>query len=85
MTRIEDHVLYYFADCPFYINVRNFLEENDLSIEGHDMDEEVEARNFVTIKTGDFAQSPALYIKNENKILLESEDIIAYLKENFVH
>lgn len=83
MKKIENHILYRLGYCPFWMKVRIFLEGHDLEIETIDMEADKEAYDFVKEKGG-IDQSPALYIKEEDKIIYESDEIIRYIKDNFI-
>lgn len=73
--------LYYKPTCPYCVKVLNYMGENNIeTIELLNVDEIDTLRAELTEKGGK-AQVPALEI--DGKIMYESSDIVAYLKENF--
>ncbi|WP_100066118.1 glutaredoxin family protein [Miniphocaeibacter massiliensis] len=80
MPKLE---LYYMDICPFSQKVLRFMSENNLNdkillkeIRLNDYDRET------LINVGGKEQVPCLFI--DGKPLYESDDIIAYLKENIL-
>lgn len=73
--------LYHLQHCPFSKRVRDFIEENGIKdqVEYFDVAEDSDAYKRLLSKTGG-RQVPCLFI--EGRPLLESEDIVAWLKEN---
>ena len=77
MTR--DLVLYKMQSCPFCVRVMDFIDENGLDIKTKDIVENLSFRDEL-IETGGKSQVPCLIV--DGKPLYESNDIIAWLKEN---
>lgn len=74
--------LYYFEACPFCQNVLNIIDELHLSdqITFRDTVQNPEHRDTL-IQLNGSSQVPCLVV--DGKPMLESDDIIAYLKENY--
>lgn len=77
---MENLKLYYKPTCPYCLKVLRYMDENKIEIELLNVDEIDTLRAELTEKGGK-AQVPALEI--DGKIMYESSDIVAYLKENF--
>ena len=75
--------LYHFESCPYCRKVRNFIDKNHLKsqIVYHDTHQDSAAAERL-LKMNDDSQVPCLVI--DGKPMLESDDIIAWLKENLV-
>ena len=71
--------LYYKPTCPYCHKVLSFMENAGIHLSLKNILESPEAREELTAKGGK-SQVPALEI--DGKIMYESEDIIAYLKEH---
>ncbi len=75
--RFENMVLYYKPTCPYCAKVLNFMDANDIEM---DMKNTLEADNAETlIEISGTRQVPCLVV--EGRPMLESDDIIAYLKQ----
>lgn len=73
--------LYYKPTCPYCVKVLNYMGENNIeTIELLNVDE-IDGLRAELAEKGGKAQVPALEI--DGKIMYESSDIVAYLKENF--
>ncbi|MDD7543424.1 MAG: glutaredoxin [Peptoniphilaceae bacterium] len=76
-------VLYKKDSCPFCQKVMHFIDQNSVSgIEYKDIVRDPENEK-VLIEKGGMDQVPCLFI--DGKPLYESDDIIAWLKENLLH
>jgi len=73
-------ILYHFESCPYCVRVRNAVKELGLDLEMRDTREKEAYREELIVLTGK-TQVPCLVI--DGKPMLESADIINYLKENF--
>jgi glutaredoxin len=73
--------LYHFEECPYCAKVRSYIEKAGIQsqIKFHDIDLEPHAFDAL-MKLNDDDQVPCLVI--DGKPILESDDIIAWLKEN---
>ncbi len=73
--------LYHFESCPYCKKVRHFIETNGLKskIIYHDTRKDAEALERL-MRMNDDEQVPCLVI--DGKPLLESDDIIEWLREN---
>jgi glutaredoxin len=73
--------LYHFESCPYCGKVRRYIEENGLKskIEYHDILKDKSAHDRL-MKLNDDEQVPCLVV--DGKPILESDDIITWLKEN---
>lgn len=69
--------------CPYCIKVMNFIDENNIKdkIEYKDIIENPDYRNYLR-EVGGQNMVPCLFI--DGKAMYESNDIIAWLKENVV-
>ncbi len=75
-------VLFYMPTCPFCQKVVDFIEDNNIEgIEFKDTSENLGAKDEL-IDVGGKDQVPCLFI--DGKPLYESDEIIAWLKENKV-
>lgn len=72
--------LYHFASCPFCVKVRNYLKDNNISIEQKDTHEDENAKNEL-MSIGGKTQVPCLFI--DGKPLYESDEIIDWFKDNY--
>lgn len=73
--------LYYKPTCPYCVKVLNYMGENNIeTIELLNVDE-IDGLRAELNERGGKTQVPALDI--DGKIMYESDDIVAYLKENF--
>lgn len=72
-------LLYYKPTCPFCQKVFNFMKTKGISLPLRNVDEHLEGRKEL-IEIGGKAQVPCLLI--DGKALYESDDIVAWLKEN---
>lgn len=77
----ENLELYIKNSCPFCHKVLSFMEENNITLPLHNIDESDEDREHL-IEVGGKRQVPCLFI--DGKALYESSDIIDYLKEHVV-
>ena len=75
--------LYHRKTCSFSRRVRTFIEDNGLKprIVYHDIDEDPAARRKLRELTGE-EQTPCLVVEGEP--VLESDDIVAWLKAHLV-
>lgn len=80
MAYLEHHTLYYKKACPYCQKVLRFMEENKITMDTRDTAQPGNQNDLVRI--GGKKQVPCLII--EGRPLYESDDIVAYLKENFV-
>jgi glutaredoxin len=74
--------LYHFESCPYCRKVRNYIDQIGVKsqIEYHDILADKKAHDAL-MKLNDDEQVPCLVV--DGKPILESDDIIAWLKENF--
>ncbi len=74
--------LYHFESCPYCRKVRNYIDQIGVKsqIEYHDILEDKKSHDAL-MKLNDDEQVPCLVV--DGKPILESDDIIAWLKENF--
>jgi len=72
--------LYYLPTCPYCQKVMNFMSENGIIIDMFSTTE-LENKDFLLAQGGK-NQVPCLFIAEQ--ALYESNDIIAYLKENYL-
>lgn len=80
MAYLENHQLYYKKSCPFCQKVLRFMDEHKITMDTRDTLQPGYQNDLVRI--GGKKQVPCLVING--KALYESDDIMAYLKENFV-
>ena len=75
--------LYHFDSCPYCAKVRSFIEKNGLKakISYFDIHKDQQAEERL-MEMNDDDQVPCLVI--DGKPLLESDDIIAWLKKNLL-
>lgn len=73
--------LYHFESCPFCRKVRTYIEQNNLKskITYHDIEKDKAAYDEL-LRINDDEQVPCLVV--DGKPMLESSDIIDWLKEN---
>lgn len=74
--------LYHFDSCPYCVKVRDYIDRAGLKsrIEYHDILEDPAAHKRLLEVNNDDDQVPCLVI--DGKPMLESDDIIAWLKKN---
>lgn len=80
MAYLENHLLYYKKSCPFCQKVLRFMEANRLTMDTRETTQPGNQNDLIRI--GGKKQVPCLVING--KPLYESDDIVAYLRENFV-
>ena len=78
---MADLVLYYKTTCPYCRKVISFMEAHGLSLPTVNVDVETGARQTLAEKGGK-VQVPCLFI--DGRPLYESDDIIAWLKQNLL-
>lgn len=85
IKREWDFELYFKPDCPFCLKVLNYFKENDIirfpSYNIEDVTSGYENQDKL-IEVGGKVQVPCMVI--DGKAMYESDDIIAYAKENFL-
>lgn len=80
-TVIRGHALFYYDSCYFCRKVLNFLEKNNLTLElKNTITSEENYQELINLNGS--SQVPCLLINGEP--MLESDDIINYLRKNFV-
>lgn len=79
MAHIENHVLYMKKTCPYCLKVLRYMEDAGLTMELRDIMQPENQSELIRI--GGKKQVPCLVI--DDRAMYESDDIIAYLKENF--
>jgi glutaredoxin 3 len=74
--------LYHFESCPYCRKVRNYIEQIGVKsqVEYHDILKDQKAHDRL-MALNDDEQVPCLVV--DGKPILESDDIIAWLRENF--
>lgn len=72
-------ILYHRESCPYCAKVREFMEQEGISIPVKDISDSQSRREL--IKIGGRQQVPCLLI--DGKALYESDDIIDWLKRNY--
>lgn len=77
---MKDYKLYVGTVCRFCKKVENFMEENNIDIPLVNINEDRQAM-LELMEKGGKRQVPCLY--HEGEYLYESDDIIAFLKENY--
>lgn len=77
---MKDYKLYVGTVCRFCKKVENFMEENNINIPLVNINEDKKAM-LELIEKGGKRQVPCLY--HDGEYLYESDDIIAFLKENY--
>ena len=77
MTYLSDHVLYSSKTCPYCIRVLNYMEKAGITMDVRDVSYPGVREDLIRI--GGKRQVPCLVIRG--KVLYESDDIIAYLRE----
>lgn len=80
MAYLENHLLYYKKSCPFCQKVLRFMEANHLTMDTRETTQPGNQNDLIRI--GGKKQVPCLVING--KPLYESDDIVAYLRENLV-
>ena len=83
--RLKNHSLYQFETCPFCVKVRRCMQELDLPLELRDAKIPGEYRSEL-LEQGGKIKAPCLRIDNSDgttQWMYESNDIIAYLNEQF--
>lgn len=80
MAYLENHLLYYKKSCPFCQKVLRFMEANHLTMDTRETTQPGNQNDLIRI--GGKKQVPCLVING--KPLYESDDIVTYLRENFV-
>lgn len=78
---MSDLTLYKFDACPFCAKVARFMQANNLNIETKDILLEPANRQEL-IQIGGRSTVPCLVI--DGKAMYESNDIIAYMRENLL-
>ncbi len=76
---MADLALYYRPSCPYCRKVLAFMEENNIQIPLKDVGASPDDRETL-LTTGGKSQVPCLFI--DGRPLYESDDIIAWLKDN---
>lgn len=74
-------VLYYMPSCPYCQKVLRYMESNNIEIPLKNIREDSAIREEL-ITIGGKGQVPCLVI--DRKAMYESDDIIEWLKENFI-
>lgn len=77
---MKDYKLYVGTVCRFCKKVENFMEENNINIPLVNINEDKKAM-LELMEKGGKRQVPCLY--HDGEYLYESDDIIAFLKENY--
>ena len=77
---MKDYKLFVGTTCRFCKKVEDFMKENNIDIPLANINEDREAMLELMDKGGK-RQIPCLY--HDGEYLYESDDIIAYLKENY--
>ena len=77
---MKDYQLYVGTVCRFCKKVENFMEENNINIPLVNINEDRQAM-LELMEKGGKRQVPCLY--HDGEYLYESDDIIAFLKENY--
>lgn len=77
---MKDYKLYVGTVCRFCKKVENFMEENNINIPLVNINEDRQAM-LELMEKGGKRQVPCLY--HDGEYLYESDDIIAFLKENY--
>lgn len=77
---MKDYKLYVGTVCRFCKKVENFMEENNIDIPLVNINEDKKAM-LELMKKGGKRQVPCLY--HDGEYLYESDNIIAFLKENY--
>lgn len=77
---MKDYKLYIGTVCRFCKKVENFMEENNIDIPLVNINEDKKAM-LELMEKGGKRQVPCLY--HDGEYLYESDDIIAFLKENY--
>lgn len=77
---MKDYKLYVGTVCRFCKKVENFMEENNIDIPLVNINEDKKAM-LELMEKGGKRQVPCLY--HDGEYLYESDDIIAFLKENY--
>lgn len=80
MAYLENHLLYYKKSCPYCQKVLRFMEANHLTMDTRETTQPGNQNDLIRI--GGKKQVPCLIVNG--KPLYESDDIIAYLRGNFV-
>lgn len=78
---MKDYKLYVGTVCRYCKKVEDFMKENNIEIPLVNINEDRDAM-IKLIDEGGKRQVPCLY--HDGKYLYESDDIIAYLKENLL-
>lgn len=78
MAYLSDHTLYYKKACPYCQKVLRYMDERKITMDTRDTLQPGNQNDLVRI--GGKKQVPCLVIKG--KALYESDDIIAYLRDN---
>ena len=79
VNNMSELVLFYKPTCSYCQKVLGFMRENDISLQLKDLSESADVRAEL-IAIGGKQQVPCLVI--DGKALYESDDIIAWLKNN---
>lgn len=77
---MKDYKLYVGTVCRFCKKVENFMEENNIDIPLVNINEDRQAM-LELMEKGGKRQVPCLY--HDGEYLYESDDIIAFLRENY--
>lgn len=77
---MKNYKLYVGTVCRFCKKVENFMEENNINIPLVNINEDRQAM-LELMEKGGKRQVPCLY--HDGEYLYESDDIIAFLKENY--
>ena len=77
---MKDYKLYVGTVCRFCKKIENFMEENNINIPLVNINEDRQAM-LELMEKGGKRQVPCLY--HDGEYLYESDDIIAFLKENY--
>ena len=71
--------LYTITNCPYCLKVLRYMDEAGIEMPIHDAKANPEDRETL-VRVGGKCQAPCLFI--DGKAMYESDDIIAWLKEN---
>ncbi len=80
MPYLQDLTLYYKKTCPYCQKVLHFMDEHHITLDLRDTLQPGNQNDL--IKVGGKKQVPCLVI--DGKAMYESDDIIVYLRDNFV-
>lgn len=80
---METPILYYWGPCATCAVTVKFCEENGIALDKRDVEQETPYMELLGLG-GDANKIPYMYFYTPQKLVQGNDDIIAYLKENYL-